>query len=519
MKPDGRHMLFDRSTVYRSLGDFLAALDAAGQLARVTEPVSTVLEITELHRRVIERQGPVLRFEQPIRADGAIAPIPLVTNLFGTVERVSMALGGGGRERLLSVGRLLAQLRQPTPPSDLRDALRQWPLARAALHSRPALVAKAPVQSDVRRAGDIDLAHLPVQTCWPGEPAPLITWPIVITRPPGPVDASTHNWGIYRMQVTGPDSAIVRWLAHRGGAKHFREWQASGTPMPIAVAIGADPATLLAAVTPVPETMSEASFAGLLRGERTRLCNAVTVPLLVPAEAEIVLEGYVAPNETAMEGPYGDHTGYYNAAEPYPVMRLTAMTTRAAPLYLSTFTGRAPDEPAVLSEALNDVFLPLIQQQFPEITDCWLPPEASSYRIAIVSIAKRYPGHARRIMLGLWSMLPQFNYTKLVIVVDDDIDARNWRDVMWAVATRADASRDLVVLADTPIDVLDFASPVPGLGGKLGIDATRKIGTETTRSWGQRLEMEKAVVERIDALALRLPELFPRAAAAAREPT
>lgn len=503
-------MISDRTTVYRTLGDFLAALDAAGQLARIDEPVSTVLEVTELHRRVIERQGPVLRFEQPIKADGTTSSIPLVTNLFGTVERVALALGGGGRERLLSVGRLLAELRQPTPPSNFGAALRQWPLARAALNSRPAIVTRAAVQSDVRQGTEIDLGRFPVQTCWPGEPAPLITWPIVITRPPGPVDASTHNWGIYRMQVTGRDSAIVRWLAHRGGAKHFREWQASGTTMPIAVAIGADPATLLAAVTPVPETMSEASFAGLLRGERTRLCKAVTVPLLVPAEAEIVLEGYVAPSDTALEGPYGDHTGYYNAAEHYPVMRLTAVTTRAAPVYLSTFTGRAPDEPAVLSEALNDVFLPLIQQQFPEITDCWLPPEASSYRIAVVAIAKRYPGHARRIMLGLWSMLPQFNYTKLVIVVDDDIDARNWRDVMWAVATRADAGRDLVILTDTPIDVLDFASPLPGLGGKLGIDATRKIGAETTRCWGERLAMDKTTCQRVDSLAQRLTNLFER---------
>ena len=510
-------MVFDRAKVYRTLGDFLAALDAAGQVTRINEPVSTVLDVTELHRRVIERQGPVLRFEQPIKADGATSSMPLVTNLFGTVERVAFALGGGGRERLLSVGRLLAQLRGPTPPVNLRDALRQWPLARAALNSRPALAANAPVQADIRQGLEIDLGRLPVQTCWPGEPAPLITWPIVITRPPGPVDASTHNWGIYRMQVTGPDSAIVRWLAHRGGAKHFREWQASGTPMPIAVAIGADPASLLAAVTPVPETMSEASFAGLLRGERTRLCKAVTVPLLVPAEAEIVLEGYVAPDDTALEGPFGDHTGYYNAAEHYPVMRLTAITSRAAPLYLSTFTGRAPDEPAVLSEALNDMFLPLIQQQFPEITDCWLPPEASSYRIAVVSIAKRYPGHARRIMLGLWSMLPQFSYTKLVIVVDDDIDARCWRDVMWAVATRSDAGRDLVILTDTPIDVLDFASPLPGLGGKLGIDATRKIGAETTRSWGERLEMDKATRQRIDQLAQSLPDLFVQSETRARK--
>jgi 4-hydroxy-3-polyprenylbenzoate decarboxylase len=291
---------------------------------------------------------------------------------------------------------------------------------------------------------------------------------------------------------------------------HFRQWQAKGEPMPIAVAIGADPATLLAAVTPVPETLSEAAFAGLLRGERTRLCRAVSVPMLVPAEAEIVLEGYVTPGDEALEGPYGDHTGYYNAAESYPVMRLTAMTLRRDPVYLSTFTGRSPDEPAVLSEALNDVFLPLVQQQFPEVRDCWLPPEAASYRIAVVSIAKRYPGHARRIMMGLWSMLPQFTYTKLMIVVDDDIDARDWRDVMWAVATRSDAGRDLLVLTDTPIDVLDFASPVAGLGGKLGIDATRKIGAETSRIWGERLTMDEATTQRVDGLLQRLPELRAR---------
>lgn len=311
-------MFFERSAVYRSLGDFLTALDAAEQLVRIDEPVSTVLEITELHRRVIERQGPVLRFEQPIKADGATSSIPLVANLFGTIERVSLAVGGRGRERLTSVGRLLAELRQSTPPADLRDALRQWPLARATLNSRPILTVQAPVQADIRQRAEIELGRFPVQTYWPGEAAPLITWPLVITRPPGPIDASTHNWGIYRMQVTGPDSAIVRWLAHRGGATHFRLWQALGQPMPIAVAIGADPATLLAAVTPIPETMSEANFAGLLRGGRTRLCKAVTVPLFVPAEAEIVLEGFVAPNDMALEGPYGDHTGYYNAAEPSP---------------------------------------------------------------------------------------------------------------------------------------------------------------------------------------------------------
>jgi 4-hydroxy-3-polyprenylbenzoate decarboxylase len=500
-------MLQKHSLVFRSLGDFVRALEAKDQLTRVAQPVSTVLEVTELHRRVIARNGPALMLERPVKADGVPSAMPLLTNLFGTVDRIAFALGGGGRQRLASLGHMLARLRQPTPPTTMREVIEQWPLAKSAYHSRPLIAGRAPVQTEVRRGADIDLGRLPVQTCWPGEPAPLITFGIVITRPPGAIDVMTHNWGIYRMQVLGPDRAIVRWLAHRGGAMHHRQWQGIGQSMPIAVAIGADPATLLAAVTPVPENLSEASFAGLLRGERTRLAQATSVPILVPAEAEIVLEGWVAPDESALEGPYGDHTGYYNAAEAYPVMRLTAITSRAEPTYHSTFTGRAPDEPAVLSEALNDVFLPLMQQQLPEVLDCWLPPEAASYRIAVVRIAKRYPGHARRIMLALWSLLPQFSYTKLIIVVDGDIDARNWSDVMRAVAMCSDPGRDLVVLADTPIDVLDFASPLPGLGGKFGIDATRKIGVETTRSWGDALKMDEAVSARIDTLLSGLPHL------------
>lgn len=491
-----------------SLSEFLDLLESGGELARIREPVSTVLEITEVHRRVIAAQGPALLFEKPIKVDGAGSSMPLVTNIFGTVDRVALALGGGGRERLRQIGHLLAQLRQPAPPASLRDVLRHIPTARAAVHSRPQIMKSAPVQSEVRLGSDIDLGRFPIQTCWPGEPAPLITWPIVITRPPHAPDASSHNWGIYRMQVTGPDSALVRWLTHRGGARHFQQWKALGQPMPIAVAIGADPATLLAAVTPVPESMAEASFAGLLRGARTRLIQAKTVPVLVPADAEIVLEGFIALGDLAVEGPYGDHTGYYNAPGQSPVMRLTAITTRSDPKYISTFTGRAPDEPAVLSEALNEVFLPLIVSSFPEVVDCWLPPEAASYRIAIVAIRKRYPGHARRIMLGLWSMLTQFTYTKLIIVVDDDIHSRDWRDVMWAVATRADASRDLVVLKDTAIDALDFASPVEGLGGKLGIDATRKIGAETSRSWPDRLAMDGAVSARVDALLRLVPDVL-----------
>lgn len=497
-------MLQEHREIFRSLGDFARTLEAQGQLARVVEPVSTVLEATELHRRVIARQGPALLLERPVKADGSSSDVPLLTNIFGTVDRIAYALGGGGRARLRALGQMLARLRQPTPPASMREVVEQWPLAKSAYHSRPLIVSRASVQADIRRGGDIDLNRFPVQTCWPGEPAPLVTFGVVITRPPGPVDAASHNWGIYRLQVLGSDRLIVRWLAHRGGAMHYRQWQARGETMPIAIAIGASPATLLAAVTPVPENLSEASFAGLLRGERSRLIQAHSAPLLVPADAEIVLEGTVGPDETAMEGPYGDHTGCYNAAEPYPVVRLSAITSRTNPLYLSTFTGRAPDEPAVLSEALNDVFLPLMQQQLPEVLDCWLPPEAASYRIAVVSIDKRYPGHARRIMLALWSLLPQFSYTKLIIVVDGDIDARSWPEVMWAVAMNSDPGRDLVVLKDTPIDVLDFASPVPGLGGKLGIDATRKIGAETNRTWGQTLKMDAAVEAKVDALMARL---------------
>lgn len=492
----------------RCLSDFAALLDRRGQLVRIAEPISTVLEVTELHRRVIARGGPALLLSNPVKADGTGSAIPLLTNLFGTVDRVAIALGGSGRDTLLEVGRLLAELRQPRPPSGWKEAVRQLPVLRSALTARPRMVSQAPVHAVIAKGSDIDLRQFPVQTCWPGEPAPLITWPIVITRPPGSVDHASHNWGVYRMQVLDSDRAIVRWLAHRGGAKHYRQWMARNEPMPVAVAVGADPATILAAVTPVPETISEASFAGLLRRERTDLCKGLTVPLLVPAEAEIVLEGYIDPGATALEGPYGDHTGYYNAAEPYPVMRLTAITTRPDPVYLSTYTGRAPDEPAILSEALNDVFLPLVQQQFPEVIDCWLPPEASSYRIAVVSIAKRYAGQARRLMMGLWSMLPQFNYTKLIIIVDEDIDARNWQDVMWAVATRFDAGRDMLVATNTAIDVLDFASPVAGLGGKLGIDATRKIGAETDRTWLQTLAMDGGVCSRIDELAGRLPDLL-----------
>jgi len=485
---------------FRGLRDFLAFLTARGDLARIAAPVDVALDMTEVQRRVLRVGGPALRFDGPT-VSGRSATMPVIANLFGTEERVAAGLGVR-RERVGELGELLAALREPAPIDGLKDALSRWPMIRAALSTRPAIVASPPCQ-EVRHVGAAaDLTALPVQTCWPGEPAPLITWPLVITRPPGGDwgDTGRYNLGVYRMQVAGRGSAILRWLAHRGGARHHAQWRKLGREMPVAVVIGADPATILSAVLPLPETVPELRFSGLLRGERPVLVPCVSVPLAVPAEAEIVIEGFVSPNETAPEGPYGDHTGYYNSVEPFPVMRVTAVTTRRAPLYLSTFTGRAPDEPSRIGEALNVLFLPLLQRQFPEVVDLWLPPEACSYRIAVVAIAKRYPGQARRLMLGLWSLLPQFSYTKLVIVVDDDIDPRDWAQVMWAVATRADASRDLVTLADTPIDYLDFASPKPGLGGKLGIDATNKLPPETEREWGRPMVMDPAVTARIDAL-------------------
>jgi 4-hydroxy-3-polyprenylbenzoate decarboxylase len=492
--------------VFRDLPAFLAHLAARGQVARVAEPVSTVLDVTELHRRVIASHGPVLWFERPVTAAGRPSDVPLVVNLFGTVERVAAGLGTVP-EKLKGLGAFLAALRQPVAPRGLGDALARWPELRAALNARPDVVRRAPSQAHVRLGDDVDLARLPAQICWPEEPAPLITWPIVITRPPDDADVHAYNLGIYRMQVLGRDRAILRWLPRRGGEKHHRLWATRGERMPVAVAIGADPALLIAAVTPVPEVVSEYVYAGALRGARTTLVPASTVPLLVPAEAEIVLEGWVAPDETAPEGPYGDHTGYYNAVDRFPVMHITAMTHRDMPLYLSTFTGRAPDEPSVLASALADVFLPLVRQTFPEVVDCWMPPQACSYRIAVLSLRKTYAGQARRLMMGFWSLLPQFAMTKMVIVVDGDVDVRNWDDVLWAMATRMDPGRDLLVVADTPMDPLDFASPQPGLAGKLGIDATVKIGVETSRANGRPLTMPPEVVDRVQRQFDRIFEL------------
>ncbi|PRD41848.1 UbiD family decarboxylase [Phyllobacterium phragmitis] len=486
---------------FRSLRDFLVHLAAEDDLARIAAPVSLVHEMTEVHRRVLAGGGPALRFDHATNAQGEHIAMPVVVNLFGTTRRVAAGLGVLP-EHLPDLGETLASLRGPQPVTGLRDAVSRWPMLRAALRTRVRTVPRPAVQAVILRSGDVDLCALPIQTCWPGEPAPLITWPLVITRPPDTTagDIAGINMGVYRMQVLGRDRLIMRWLAHRGGAAHHRAWAALQKDMPVAIAIGADPAIMLAAALPLPEMLSEMSFAGLLRGERSRVAPAITVPLMVPADAEIVIEGWVSATETAPEGPYGDHTGYYNQVGTFPVMRVSAITMRDDPLYVSTFTGRPPDEPSMIGEALQALALPLIRQQMPEIADIYFPPDACSYRMAVVAIRKRYPGQARRVMAGLWGMLPQFSYTKGIVVVDDDIDVRSGADILWAVSTRADPSRDLMLIDRTPIDYLDFASPEPGLGGKLGIDATNKIGAETHREWGRPLAMSADISVKVDAL-------------------
>jgi 4-hydroxy-3-polyprenylbenzoate decarboxylase len=479
---------------YASLRDFMTRLETAGRLVRVAAPVSPVLEMTEIQTRLLAEGGPAVLFEN-VTHNGT--PMPVLVNLFGTVERVAW---GMDREphQLLEIGETLAFLKQPEPPGGWRAAIDMLPLLRTVMAMRPRTVSAAPCQEIVLRGEDIDLGLLPVQTCWPGEPAPLITWPLVVTKGPSTAREDGFNLGIYRMQVTGRDTTLMRWLRHRGGAQHHRRWSAAKRePLPAAAVIGADPGTIIAAVTPVPDTLSEYQFAGLLRGKRVDLVDCKTVPLKVPAEAEIVLEGHVSLDEYGDEGPYGDHTGYYNAVEQFPVFRLSAITMRRDPIYLSTFTGRPPDEPSVLGEALNEVFVPLLRQQFPEIVDFWLPPEGCSYRIAVVSIRKAYPGHAKRVMIGIWSFLRQFMYTKFVIVVDDDIAVRDWKDVMWAVSTRMDPVRDVTLMDNTPIDYLDFASPESGLGGKIGLDATNKLPPETKREWGRPIRMTDDIVAEV----------------------
>ena len=485
---------------YESLRDFIQKLEGSGRLVRVSAPVDPHLEMTEIQTRLLAEGGPAVLFENPVTKEtGKRYTMPVLVNLFGTVERVAW---GMDREPsgLRTLGETLAFLKQPEPPGGFKEAWEMLPLLKTALAMKPKVVGYAPVQDVVLTGDQIDLAQLPVQGCWPGEPAPLITWPLVVTKGPGKGKSDDFNLGIYRMQVLGKNQTLMRWLKHRGGAQHHARWGAAKRePFPAAVVIGADPGTILAAVTPVPDTMSEYHFAGMLRGKKVELVDCKTVPLQVPANAEIVLEGHVSLEDYRDEGPYGDHTGYYNSVEPFPVFTVSAITMRKDPIYLSTFTGRPPDEPSVLGEALNEVFIPLLTQQFPEIVDFWLPPEGCSYRIAVVSMKKAYPGHAKRVMFGVWSFLRQFMYTKFVIVVDDDINARDWKDVMWAISTRMDPVRDLTLVERTPIDYLDFASPESGLGGKIGLDATNKLPPETHREWGEKIAMDQNIVDRVSA--------------------
>jgi 4-hydroxy-3-polyprenylbenzoate decarboxylase len=477
---------------YKDLREFLAHLERHGLLKRIGVAVDPNLEMTEICDRVLRQRGPALLFENPTGHR-----IPVLGNLFGTPERVALAMGQDEISGLREVGRLLAFLKEPEPPKGMRDAWEKLPVFRKALTMAPRILRNGPCQQNVAEETDVDLTKLPLQTCWPGDAGPLLTWGLVITRGPG---KERQNLGIYRQQLIGRNRLIMRWLSHRGGALDFREWQQAqrGEPFPIAVALGADPATILAAVTPVPDTLSEYAFAGLLRGARTELVRCANSDLMVPANAEFVLEGHIVPGDEAPEGPFGDHTGYYNEVENFPVFTVTRLTHRNDPIYHSTYTGRPPDEPAILGVALNEVFVPILQRQFPEIVDFYLPPEGCSYRVAIVTIKKQYPGHAKRVMLGVWSFLRQFMYTKFVIVTDDDVNARDWNDVGWAVSTRVDPSRDTVMIDNTPIDYLDFASPTPGLGSKMGIDATAKWPGETSREWGRPITMNEDVRQRVD---------------------
>ncbi|MES1981030.1 MAG: 4-hydroxy-3-polyprenylbenzoate decarboxylase [Pseudomonadota bacterium] len=479
---------------YHDLRDFMAQLERLGELKRVTVPVSTDLEMTEICDRVLRAQGPAILFENPVGRT-----MPVLANLFGTPRRVALGMGEDSVAALREVGQLLAYLKEPEPPKGLRDAWEKWPVLKQVLNMSPKVVSSAPCQEIVWQGKDIDLGRLPIQKCWPGDAAELITWGLVVTRGPS---RTRQNLGIYRQQVIAPNKVIMRWLAHRGGALDYRDWCAAhpGQPFPLAVVIGADPATILGAVTPVPDSLSEYQFAGLLRGAKTELVKCLGSDLQVPASAEIVLEGVIHPGETALEGPFGDHTGYYNEQETFPVFTIERITMRRDPIYHSTYTGKPPDEPAMLGVALNEVFVPLLQKQFPEISDFYLPPEGCSYRLAVVSMKKQYPGHAKRVMFGIWSFLRQFMYTKFIIVVDDDVDVRNWQEVIWAITTRVDPLRDTLLVDKTPIDYLDFASPVSGLGSKMGLDATNKWPGETQREWGTPIAMDEAVKRRVDAM-------------------
>jgi len=484
---------------YTDLRDFITALEQRGELKRITAEVDPHLEMTEIADRTLRAGGPALLFENPRGSN-----VPVLANLFGTEHRVALGMGAESVSALREIGELLAYLRQPDPPKGMKDAWDKAPILKQVMNMGPKLVRNAPCQFHVREGSDVDLSLLPIQTCWPDDAGPLVTWPLVITRGP---EKERQNLGIYRMQVIGKNKLIMRWLSHRGGALDYRDWQLKnpGKRYPVAVALGADPATTLGAVTPVPDSLSEYAFAGLLRGSKTELTECITPlcqehKLHVPATAEFILEGYLEPDELADEGPFGDHTGYYNEVERFPVFTIDAITSRESPIYHSTYTGRPPDEPAILGVALNEVFVPILKKQFPEIVDFYLPPEGCSYRMAIVTMRKEYPGHAKRIMLGVWSFLRQFMYTKFIIVTDEDVDARNWEDVVWAMTTRMDPRRDCTFVDNTPIDYLDFASPVAGLGSKVGMDATNKWPGETDREWGKPIAMSDSVKQRVDEI-------------------
>ena len=478
----------------QSLRDFIQQLEKLGELKRITQPVDPVLEMTEICDRTLRAQGPALLFENPVGHT-----VPVLANLFGTPKRVALGMGADSVEALREIGKLLAMLKEPEPPKGFKDALDKLPVFKQVMNMPPKVLKKADCQQEQFVRDEVDLSQYPVQTCWPGDAGPLVTWPLVVTRGP---NKSRQNLGIYRMQVIGKNKLIMRWLSHRGGALDFREFQQQnpGQPYPVAVALGADPATILGAVTPVPDTLSEYAFAGLLRGEKTQVVKCIDNDLQVPASAEIILEGFLYPDEMADEGPFGDHTGYYNEVDQFPVFTVERITQRKNPIYHSTYTGRPPDEPAILGVALNEVFVPILQKQFPEIVDFYLPPEGCSYRMAIVTMKKQYPGHAKRVMMGVWSFLRQFMYTKFVVVTDDDVNARDWQDVIWAITTRTDPARDITLVENTPIDYLDFASPVSGLGSKMGLDATNKWEGETHREWGTPIEMTDEVKHRVDEL-------------------
>jgi 4-hydroxy-3-polyprenylbenzoate decarboxylase len=477
---------------YRDLREFIEQLEKDGDLKRISQRIDPNLEITEIADRTLKRQGPALLFEQ-----AGDSKIPLLANLFGTEQRVARAMGVSELESLRDVGKLLAFLKEPEPPKGFIDAVKTLPIYRKILDMSPRKISNPKCQQIKITGNEVDLSILPIQTCWPDDAGPLITWGLVTTRGP---TKERQNLGIYRQQVIAKNKVIMRWLAQRGGALDYREWreQNGDQPFPISVVLGCDPATILAAVTPIPDTLSEYAFAGLLRGGKTEVAESLLSDLLIPARAEIILEGFIYAGEEAEEGPFGDHTGYYNETEHFPIFTIEAITMRKDPIYHSTYTGRPPDEPAILGLALNEVFIPILQKQFPEIIDFYLPAEGCSYRVAVVSMKKQYPGHAKRVMMGVWSFLRQFMYTKFVIVVDDDINARDWKDVIWAISTRMDPARDLTIIDNTPIDYLDFASPVSGLGSKVGFDATSKMPGETTREWGRPIAMDPATVKKID---------------------